>query len=272
MLRVFAFAFSALFSDIFGLGQQISALTPAPPPATDTIYYVGSGVVSPRAIRPGSPSIAYPHCGAVIVSAVINAKGKAGEIEVAHTDNPKLDKLATKLLTKTKFEPGTYNGVAAAVAITATVYMESCATHTISDNPPMDVAVREPPGNDAGPQSDTGADVVSVPAGGIYKVGGSVSAPIVINSVPPRFSSYVPDKEISGACLIGLIVDRSGHPRNVHVIRSLEPNLDDLAIDAVKQYRFKPAMKDGKMAVPVEVNVEVNFHLSGFRSKTSSDR
>jgi protein TonB len=36
--------------------------------------------------------------------------------------------------------------------------------------------------------------------------------------------------------------------------------LDEKAIEAVKQYRFKPAMLNGK-AVPVEVNVEVNFRI-----------
>jgi outer membrane biosynthesis protein TonB len=36
--------------------------------------------------------------------------------------------------------------------------------------------------------------------------------------------------------------------------------LDEKAIEAVSQYRFKPAMKDG-VPVPVKITVEVNFHL-----------
>ena len=35
--------------------------------------------------------------------------------------------------------------------------------------------------------------------------------------------------------------------------------LDENAIEAVKQWRFEPAMKDGK-PVAVEINVEVTFH------------
>jgi TonB family protein len=36
--------------------------------------------------------------------------------------------------------------------------------------------------------------------------------------------------------------------------------LDEKAIEAVRQYRFKPAMKDGK-AVPVQMSIEIDFHI-----------
>jgi outer membrane biosynthesis protein TonB len=37
--------------------------------------------------------------------------------------------------------------------------------------------------------------------------------------------------------------------------------LDEKAIAAIKQFRFRPAMKDGKTAVPVALTVEINFRL-----------
>jgi protein TonB len=49
-------------------------------------------------------------------------------------------------------------------------------------------------------------------------------------------------------------------PRDVHVIRGVGMGLDEKAIEAVKQYKFKPARFNGK-AVPVQVNVEVNFQI-----------
>ena len=55
-----------------------------------------------------------------------------------------------------------------------------------------------------------------------------------------------------------LIVDENGNPRNVHVIRPLGMGLDQKAVEAVSQYRFKPAMMKGK-PVAVRINVEVNF-------------
>jgi protein TonB len=49
-------------------------------------------------------------------------------------------------------------------------------------------------------------------------------------------------------------------PQNVHVERALGMGLDEKAIEAVRQYRFRPAMKNG-VPVPVEIKVEVNFRL-----------
>ena len=52
----------------------------------------------------------------------------------------------------------------------------------------------------------------------------------------------------------------SGLPKNVHVMRGVGMGLDEKAIEAVRQYRFKPAMENGK-PVAVELNVEVNFQI-----------
>jgi protein TonB len=44
------------------------------------------------------------------------------------------------------------------------------------------------------------------------------------------------------------------------VVRHLGMGLDEKAVEAVKQYKFKPATLQGK-PVPVEVNIEVNFRI-----------
>jgi outer membrane biosynthesis protein TonB len=46
----------------------------------------------------------------------------------------------------------------------------------------------------------------------------------------------------------------------VHVIRHLGMGLDDKAIEAVRQYKFKPAMYEGH-PVAVQLVIEVDFHL-----------
>ena len=46
----------------------------------------------------------------------------------------------------------------------------------------------------------------------------------------------------------------------MRVVRQLGMGLDEKAVEAVKQYKFKPAMMQGK-TVPVEINIEVNFQL-----------
>jgi len=59
---------------------------------------------------------------------------------------------------------------------------------------------------------------------------------------------------------VSLIVDTEGLPQNVHVIRGVGMGLDEKALDAVRQYRFKPARENGH-PVPVQVNVEVRFSI-----------
>jgi protein TonB len=44
------------------------------------------------------------------------------------------------------------------------------------------------------------------------------------------------------------------------VVRSLDPGLDEKAIEAVSQWKFRPGMKDG-VPVYVVATVEVNFQL-----------
>lgn len=97
--------------------------------------------------------------------------------------------------------------------------------------------------------------------GGLAQVGGRVSAPIPLFQPEAEFSDEARRAKYQGVCLVGLIVDAQGNPQNVHIVRALGMGLDEKAMEAVRKYKFKPAMRDGKTPVPVYVNVEVNFRL-----------
>jgi TonB family protein len=97
--------------------------------------------------------------------------------------------------------------------------------------------------------------------GGVYRIGGGISAPVPLFEPEAEFSDEARRAKYQGVCIIGIIVDAQGNPQNVHVVRALGMGLDEKAMEAVRKYKFKPAMKDGKTAVPVMVNVEVNFRL-----------
>jgi periplasmic protein TonB len=96
--------------------------------------------------------------------------------------------------------------------------------------------------------------------GGLYHVGGGVSAPQLIFAPDPEFSDEARRAKYQGVCVVSLIVDAQGNPQRVQVVRHLGMGLDEKAVEAVRQYRFKPATLQGK-AVPVEVNIEVNFRI-----------
>jgi TonB family protein len=97
--------------------------------------------------------------------------------------------------------------------------------------------------------------------GGLYSIGGDVSKPIVISSVDPEFTDEARRAKYQGVVLVGLIVDAQGNPQNVHVVRAIGYGLDEKAVEAVKQYKFKPAIKQGKGPVPVQLSIYVNFRI-----------
>jgi bla regulator protein BlaR1 len=105
------------------------------------------------------------------------------------------------------------------------------------------------------PRSSEGAD-----APRIYHVGGDVSAPKLVFSPNPQFSEEAKRAKYQGVCVIALIVDAQGNPQRVQVVRHLGKGLDKKAVEAVRQYKFEPAMHNGE-PVAVEVNIEVNFRL-----------
>ena len=94
----------------------------------------------------------------------------------------------------------------------------------------------------------------------LRRVDGSVSVPQVIHHVPPEFSEEARKEKFGGVVVVGLIVDTNGLPQQVHVLRGVGHGLDEKAVEAVRHYRFHPAMENGK-PVPVQVNVEVNFQI-----------
>jgi periplasmic protein TonB len=96
--------------------------------------------------------------------------------------------------------------------------------------------------------------------GGPRRIGGGVSQPQLIYSVEPEFSEEARKAKVAGNVLVNLWVGTDGLPSHVHVIRGVGMGLDEKAVEAVKQYRFKPAMENGK-PVLVELNVEVNFQI-----------
>ena len=96
--------------------------------------------------------------------------------------------------------------------------------------------------------------------GGVFRVGGGVSAPRPIFAPDPEYSEEARKAKYQGTCVLWLIVGSDGKTRDIRVMQTLGLGLDEKAIEAVKQWRFEPAMKDGK-PVAVQVNVEVTFRL-----------
>jgi protein TonB len=87
-----------------------------------------------------------------------------------------------------------------------------------------------------------------------------VSAPVLLFKVDPEFSEEARRAKTAGNVLVNLWVDEKGNPTHVRVLRGIGVGLDEKAVEAVKLYKFKPAMENGR-PVTVEMNVDVTFHI-----------
>jgi TonB family protein len=96
--------------------------------------------------------------------------------------------------------------------------------------------------------------------GGVYRVGGGVTAPTLLQKIEPEYSEEARKAKYQGTVTLYIQVDPSGKAINMKVLHSLGLGLDEKAMEAVKKWKFKPGTKDGK-AVTVEAQIEVNFRL-----------
>jgi TonB family protein len=96
--------------------------------------------------------------------------------------------------------------------------------------------------------------------GGVFRVGGGVSAPTLLYKVEPEYSEEARKAKYQGTVVLYVEVDPSGKAKNLRVVRSLGLGLDEKAIEAVTKWKFRPGYKDGK-PVTVAATIEVNFRL-----------
>lgn len=92
------------------------------------------------------------------------------------------------------------------------------------------------------------------------KTGGAVVPPKLITGADVKLPRSARRQKLNGAVEIYLWVEQDGSPSHVKVVKSLRPDLDELAAEAVRKYRFEPAMQNGKPVV-VELYVNVNIEI-----------
>ncbi|MBB5057518.1 protein TonB [Granulicella aggregans] len=96
--------------------------------------------------------------------------------------------------------------------------------------------------------------------GGIRQIGGSVSAPKLVSQVDPEFSEEARKAKYMGVAIVDAVIDEHGIPVRVRIISDPGMGLGERAVEAVKQWRFKPGTENGK-AVKTELQIQVDFHI-----------
>ena len=86
------------------------------------------------------------------------------------------------------------------------------------------------------------------------------ASPRLIHKVEPVYTEEARAAKLEGVVTLQIEIWEDGRPHNIRVQKSLEPGLDEKAIEAVRQWRFAPGTKDGK-PVRVTAQIEVSFRL-----------
>jgi TonB family protein len=113
------------------------------------------------------------------------------------------------------------------------------------------------PGAGAGVGPGSGGGI----GGGVYRPGGSVSAPRVIREVKPKYTSDAMIRKVEGTVVLEFVVRSDGRPSDIRVLRSLDPGgLDEQAMIAAAEWRFDPG-RLGAKPVDVLVTLYLDFSL-----------
>jgi TonB family protein len=245
--------------------KPLAAALPPPPPQTfDTPasapvgpIRVSSGTAAGMAIS--QPPPVYPAAakaahvqGVVILKAVISKEGTIENLQVV-SGPPLLVTSALDAVKQWRYKPYLLNGEPTAVQSTINVNYTFAPDSADPPSPPA--------GDSTEPTSPLqSAKVIPWINTGAPVMADGATAPRVIYQVEPEYTPEARQAKTNGAVLVSLKVDEQGKPQDVQVVRGIGKGLDQQAVAAVRQYRFKPAMKDDK---PVEeaLKIEINFQI-----------
>jgi TonB family protein len=92
------------------------------------------------------------------------------------------------------------------------------------------------------------------------RVGNGVTAPSVLYKVDPEYTEEARLAKYQGTVVVSAEIGTDGLAYNMKAIRGLGLGLDEKAIEAISQWKFRPGSKNGQ-PVPVMATIEVNFRL-----------
>jgi len=109
-----------------------------------------------------------------------------------------------------------------------------------------------------------GGTPVAVPKVAVQRVRVSqgVTQGLVIHRVQPTYPQMAKIARVQGSVVLAAIIGKDGTIQNLHVVSTASPLLNQAALDAVKQWRYRPYILNGE-PVEVDTTVTVTFTLNG---------
>jgi TonB family protein len=87
-----------------------------------------------------------------------------------------------------------------------------------------------------------------------------LTPPKATYTVPADYSEKARKARVQGVVGLRVIITSEGKIGDVTIVKKLNPDLDEKAVEAVHKWKFKPAIKDGQ-PVAVQINVNMQFAL-----------
>jgi periplasmic protein TonB len=103
-------------------------------------------------------------------------------------------------------------------------------------------------GSGVGPGSGGGT------GGGPYRPGSGITPPRLLKEVRADYTEEARTRGLTGEVVLEIVVRRDGSVGDVRILQGLGSGLNERAVQAVRQWRFSPAQRQG---TPVDVIVEV---------------
>ena len=180
--------------------------------------------------------------GMVVLKVIVDKEGNVANLEVV-SGHPMLVPPAIEAVKQWKYKPYLLNGAPVEVETQVTV------NYTLADNPPAEGVAGAEPG--AAPETAVPQHV---------HISSGVATGLLVSKVQPEYPADARTAHIQGAVVLKATIDREGNVANVELV-SGHPMLAPAAIEAVKQWKYKPYLLAGT-AVEVETQITVNFTLA----------
>jgi TonB family protein len=186
--------------------------------------------------------------GKIVLLVTIATDGSVKEVSVLSGD-PSLTPAAVEAVRQWRYVPEFRNGSTLESQDTVTLDYDLGKDTSRPGNPALNVPTS--------PSEDLLREYVT---GEICRVGGAVKPPRGIYEPDPEYSEQARQAKFQGSATLGLVLGPDGLARDTWIVRGLGMGLDEKAIEAVRQWRFEPATRNGE-PVGVVLIVEVTFHV-----------
>ena len=131
-------------------------------------------------------------------------------------------------------------------------------TGAASSDPGRDGGIGAGAGRGVGPGTGAGVGAGSGggAGGGPYRMGSGISPPAIRHEVKPVYTADALRREIEGDVVLEVVVLANGDVGEIRIVRGLGYGLDETAVNAMRQWRFHPARRQGVTVDVVEVAME----------------